>query len=869
MFGLVTGVLTLGLQFDQQLVVTQQGKESVLRFQQGLEIRRTKASIVNPRVVEVPGSKLQIATWTERSGKSLKPYYSISLDGTKVDTVEQTSYEINLVHGSFDPATERLDVPNTLQAKPSSDVYFVQFDVQPLEEFRQAIRDAGGEIYYYMSNHAYLVRMNDEAKSSVEALPFVRAVSSYDPAFKTDMTLRSQLLNGTLPASHLYNIQLLDFTEETMNDVVAALTMMGAEVTRAIHANAFLTARLTPAQFRALLDFNEVSFVDKWSPPGQDMNNINEVFGVNYVNGFGNFLGAGLRGAVMDGGFVTNHIAFVANPPVWQTAAASNNHGTACYGVNFGDGAGNATGRGVLPLASGAIATYSAYLNGAGDRNALTAQLLSAGIQACYQTNSWGDSQTTLYTTVSAQMDSILFNNDIVILQSQSNTGNQNSRPQAWAKNIVSVGGISHYDNANFDDDRWTSASFGPAQVGRVKPELSNAYDVTLTTYTTTTTGYANFSGTSNATPVTAGLFGVMYQMYAQGVFNNPAIGGSIFAKRPKASLARALMINTARPYELATNVNTTREKQGWGTASPRNLWDRRGNMFMVNETDVLQNLQSKTYRLFVDAGTPQLRVTMAFLEPSPGAATATPHINNLNLKVTAPNGTIYWGNNGMTATGTAVNWTPAGGAASAVDMIENVFIQNPASGAWTVEVIGANIVTDARVETAGVVDADYALVASGVSYYMPINSYSNSFGSVFGGVLDSLNRSDESRMRVHAPTNVDTADSARYLQISATAPSTGVSQIGAQMELAASAAVASYRLQLFNWTTGQWTSFAPATVPTTDTSIIWSTTTTPSAFISSSTREVRARLNFFETSSATDSIWYVDVDQFRMTFNP
>ena len=40
------------------------------------------------------------------------------------------------------------------------------------------------------------------------------------------------------------------------------------------------------------------------------------------------------------------------------------------------------------------------------------------------------------YTTISAEMDDLLFIYDIAIAQSQSNAGNRSSRPQAWAKNV-------------------------------------------------------------------------------------------------------------------------------------------------------------------------------------------------------------------------------------------------------------------------------------------------------------------------------------------------------------------------------------------------------------------------------------------------
>lgn len=61
----------------------------------------------------------------------------------------------------------------------------------------------------------------------------------------------------------------------------------------------------------------------------------------------------------------------------------------------------------------------------------------------------------------------------------------------------------------------------------------------------------------------------------------------------------------------------------------------------------------------------------------------------------------------------TAGNFSTPGGSWNTVDTVENVFIQNPAAGSWTVEVIGDEIVQDAHVETAAL-DADFALVISG-----------------------------------------------------------------------------------------------------------------------------------------------------------
>ena len=80
-------------------------------------------------------------------------------------------------------------------------------------------------------------------------------------------------------------------------------------------------------------------------------------------------------------------------------------------------------------------------------------------------------------------MDDIIWRLDIAIAQSQSNAGTQSSRPQAWAKNIISVGGVYHFNTLSTADDAWSGgASIGPAADGRIKPDVSYWYDSIFTT---------------------------------------------------------------------------------------------------------------------------------------------------------------------------------------------------------------------------------------------------------------------------------------------------------------------------------------------------------------------------------------------------
>jgi hypothetical protein len=311
-------------------------------------------------------------------------------------------------------------------------------------------------------------------------------------------------------------------------------------------------------------------------------------------------------------------------------------------------------------------------------------------------------------------MDTIVFDHDILICQSQSNDGTRNSRPQAWAKNVLSVGGQFHMNTLSRTDDRWNGgASIGPAADGRIKPDLSNYYDRIDTTSATSDTSYTtSFGGTSGATPITCGNAGLMFQMWADGVFDGaPGKARDVFASRPHAATAKALLINSATQYPFTgTTSDLTRTHQGWGTVNVRTLYEAaQANGFrlpiLVNETDLLTNGQTRRYT-FNASGTKPLFATMVYTDPAgtPGATRA--RVNDLTLRVTAANGTVFFGNNGLSAG----NWSTSGGSANTIDTVENVFVQNPAAGTWTIDVLASQLNADGHVETAAT-DADYALI--------------------------------------------------------------------------------------------------------------------------------------------------------------
>ena len=257
-----------------------------------------------------------------------------------------------------------------------------------------------------------------------------------------------------------------------------------------------------------------------------------------------------------------------------------------------------------------------------------------------------------------------------------------------------------------------TSASSGRAADGRIKPDVCFFYDSIWTTDNENDTDYnTGFCCTSAATPCVAGYVGLIQQMWSEGVFGDTPTGSTVFERRAKASTVRALLVNSATQYAFSgLTHDLTRTHQGWGLPDVETLHDNRAAMLIVNEDDVITEGSSKSYSISVPVGLPDLKVTLVYMDP-PGTTSASQHrINDLSVKVTAPSGISYWGNNGL-LTG---NWSTSGGSSNTIDVIENVFVQNALAGNWTVEVFADEINQDGHVETPSL-DADFALVVSGI----------------------------------------------------------------------------------------------------------------------------------------------------------
>jgi len=667
----------------------------------------TQNDVRNLSAFRVPDTTILVSLWEERnSEKQWVPFYAASLNGRDIAVARQTSYDLLLHYAQFDPLSAQAS-GLTARAEPLTDVRIVQLNTQVLPGYREQLEAAGARVYRFLPNNALIVRAPPYVASQISAQPNVRWMGAYRAEYRLEEQLLAQLAvgNGNLEPAR-YHIEVFERGPYQQAVVEERIAQIGGRVEIMLPQGFFMDATLDGQQLVEVARMDEVAFIDRWSPPEMDDVQVRTIGGADYLETQTGFTGQGVRAEVLDLGVLATHQEFQGTliPHGQQNIAA---HGTSTTGINFAKGI-DPRARGLVPDAQGITASMS-FLT---DRYQHTAELVQDPYFAVYQSNSWGDSLTTQYTTVSAQMDDIIFLDDFLITQSQSNAGTQQSRPQAWAKNIVSVGGLQHRGSLDMNTHCWChSGSIGPAADGRIKPDLAHFYDGVYAPSGGPTSYDTGFGGTSAATPIVAGHFGLFFQMWHNGIFGNPT-AATVFDSRPHATTAKAFLINTARQWSFSgTADDRTRTHQGWGLPDLQNLYDSRNRIFFVDETDLLQPFQSTSYQLEVLDGTPALKATMVYKDPM-GTTSSTLHrINDLDLQVTSPSGVVYWGNNGLRE----AMWSSPGGSPDNLDTVENVFVQNPEPGFWTVQVTATEINQDSHPATLEL-DADYALVVSGVS---------------------------------------------------------------------------------------------------------------------------------------------------------
>ena len=590
--------------------------------------------------------------------------------------------------------------------KASRGLYLIQFKSPISPAIRTWLAKHSVEIHRFIPENALLVSSRNDLLD-LERFSLVHRVLPFQTEWKQEN------LEMDIKVS---DVLMMPVDRQKLDELVRFVESQGAEIYLRSEVG-LLGVKASPEQIEAFKMSALVLWMERDSEIGLDMDVVRDQGGANFLSqssgGFYPYTGIGIKGHVFEG-INPDHGDFAANEhrerPISVQDTNVSSHGHRTFGILFGSGAGDAKATGLLPNGQGFYTNYvNIYRHAVGDkerggRYELTKRLVEEyGIH--FQTASWGNQLSTEYGARSAELDQIIFDLDLPVFQSQSNSGNRNSRPQAWAKNVVSVGGVFHGETADPTDDQWDAGRFsksstGPASDGRIKPDLVGYMDGIYTA--DARGGYSEFGGTSGATPLIAGHLGLIVEMWQRGDLPLRK------TKRPAAATLKGLLLHSARQYRFSgSNSDLSRYKQGWGFPDLQNLFELSRNLFIIDEETPL--LMNTSYRkAFKVSGDKELLATMVYKDPPGVPSSAVARVNDLNLKLTSPSGEIYWGNHGLRYS----MWSAPGGDADPVDTVERIMIKKPESGLWTVEVSAKEINMDSNPNSEEI-DAVFSLLLS------------------------------------------------------------------------------------------------------------------------------------------------------------
>jgi hypothetical protein len=620
---------------------------------------------------------------------------------------------VRLNFGVFSPGESELDIPSEYRASASHELRIIQTDGPMTTARMRSLEMAGVEILSYIPDYNYLARLTEGQISAVLSLPAVTWIGDFHPAFKMPRELLTEK-SGTVRVVVGYHEEL--FPGGDPASLRQAIWGLGGDIFKDIPSDTMLHAELPASALPALAGITEVSFIEKWLPLKKHMDHIKSETGA-LVSHLADWDGSGIVGEVKDDGIDQTHIDFGNLIGTYGTPAVDS-HGTCTFGIVFSDGYNGATtgnsssdiAIGMMRHGDGVFANWQSSIG-----NSLFD--LSTNWGGRFQTNSWGTDDNGSYSQYSMNNDKHSNTYNILVLQSGGNDGLEPGSigSHSAAKNVICAGALRCGDNDDRSDDAWRMGGAGntpcqgPTDDGRVKPDLVANFDWIFCTDEMGSAGYSvgpytrDFGGTSGSCPIIAGAAGLTYQMYEANHFGeNPE--GDI----PLTSTVKGLLIANAHQYDFD---DATRYQQGWGFVDVGRVSATGPYTFVQDGGVNLETGENWSTTVTRYSSLEPLKITLCYADVE-GAEGADPClVNDLDLKVTAPDATVYWGNNGLIDN----LYSTAGGSGDRLNNVENVFIKTPMAGMYTIEVIAHNVALD-RVSGTAEVDQHFSLIATMVA---------------------------------------------------------------------------------------------------------------------------------------------------------
>lgn len=611
---------------------------------------------------------------------------------------------IPLAYTAFDPLEDMIpgsDGTDNLDYLKSG-LVVVQLHTKDASVLKQLSQEYDFVLLGHVGEEAWLVRFCDV--SNFDDLlhdDAVRWAGSMLPSWRL-----SPALDGTQDFFSL--VISPDLESDEFSKLVSDLQEMGAN-------DAWCGSHI--CEVRGELDLTLIShdrriiFVEPSS--GLVLNNAaaSVAVGVNTVNSASTFdlFGSGETIMFADTGLDVDHPDIVGRVAGVDTqfgldsspSDRNGGHGTHIAITMVGDGSGDTSTTGIAPEANILGYAFEHDATGVFGRRGSIYDMFAAAEQVGSRVgvNAWGvDANHGSYTSDSRSVDFYVNDNPsflpLFAIGDDSGQNANHIQPPSTSKNSLSIGAsttISSGETANI-------SSQGPTIDGRIKPDLI-APGITICSgraeeamsplgspcgvgsHSNGNDLYMSMSGTSQATAVAGGSAALLRE------FIREEVGIS----SPSAALIKAAMINGAKDTGVADIPNV---EEGWGMIDlDRTILPKDGTTDLNTFYDDYRQLNpgySALYAFDIDASH-GMDLTLVWSDDA-GSANSLQNesrlVNDLDLQLISPDGTIYRGNNFVSG------FSQSGGSSDVLNNVERIRIEAGSlsgTGTWQVKVMSSS----------------------------------------------------------------------------------------------------------------------------------------------------------------------------------
>ncbi len=592
-------------------------------------------------------------------------------------------YTVNFLKGArqFDVNTKDFNA-NSIASDEiwQSNVYrFVQFNAIPTDAEKMAIEQAGLELLEYIPNYTYIASLPSSTTASQLEQLNVRSIQIIDDVYKVGQRVQDEdYPDWSITKFGTVKLSISFFDDVDFNSAMAELENNGIRTTvQLAHAN-MTFVEINPEDIETLIAKPFVKYVDIIPDPGtpesDDGRNLHRANAIDGdYHGSRQYDGTGIAVAVNDDGAVGPHIDYTGR--VNQDDVAGDfvgDHGDMVAGIVGAAGNLDPTMRGMAPACYMHIRQYVSSMAGTMplhiDSNVLIFQ------------SSYSNGCNAGYTNTTVLVDEEIYNNPTLLqVFSAGNSNNQNCGYGAgnqWGnitgghkvgKNVIATANL---DN---DDGIVGSSSRGPANDGRIKPDIAAHGAGQMSTDPNNT--YAAGGGTSAAAP---GITGVLTQLHHAYADLNGTTANS--------ALLKAVVMNTAN--DLGNEGPDF--IYGWGKINGLKAIELLEDGRYTNGS--ISQGATDNISINVPAGVEKVKVMVYWADKEASTTAATALVNDLDALLTDPNNASYqpWLlDHSPNATTLAL---PATVGADHLNNVEQIAIDNPMAGTYTLDIAGTTV---------------------------------------------------------------------------------------------------------------------------------------------------------------------------------